>query len=72
MAGRTYFGRHTSDGWYTDVNFDSAYLLATHVEGRHRFTVRGDWFRVQDLTSEDYDGGDSERVGRPPPTTPSR
>ena len=55
MAGRTYFGQHTPLGWYTDVNFNSAYLLATRVKGRHRFSARADWFRVEDLSFKAFD-----------------
>ena len=47
MKGRTYYG--DSSGWaYTDVDFESAYVLATKVMGRSRFTLRADWFDTKD------------------------
>ena len=47
LAGHTYSGPYTSRGWRNDVDFSSAYLLATEVQGRHRFTLRGDAFEVK-------------------------
>ncbi len=48
LTGRTYFGNHSAAGWYLDVDYSSAYLLATKVHGRNRFTLRADWFKTQD------------------------
>lgn len=55
LFGRTYFGEHTPPGWYVDVDFRSAYALATHVAGRHRFTARVDAFGVDDLSFKAFD-----------------
>ena len=55
MFGRSYFGEHTPLGWYVDVNFRSAYVLATHTTGRRRFTVRVDGFGIDDLSFKAFD-----------------
>lgn len=55
MFGRTYFGEHTPYGWYVDVDFHSAYVLATRVTGRHRVTARVDGFGIDDLSFKDID-----------------
>lgn len=50
LFGRSYFGEHTPLGWYVDVDFRSAYLLATRASGRHRVTARLDGFQIDDLS----------------------
>lgn len=55
MFGRSYFGEHTPLGWYVDVDFRSAYVLATRVSGRHRLTARIDTFGIDDLSFKAFD-----------------
>ena len=63
MNGRTYFGVLTPNGWYVDVRYTAAYVLATWTRGRHRLTGRADAFSQRDRsfqrfgnTADDEDG----------------
>lgn len=46
VKGRTFYGQGRP--WSVYVTYESAYLLATRIAGRSRFTVRADWFDTQD------------------------
>ena len=55
LKGESYYGGYGPGLRFVDVKFASAYLLVTRRFGRSRFTVRADWFDVQDQL--DYLGG---------------
>jgi len=48
LAGRTYAGPMLSWGRPIDNDFDAAFLLLTRTWGAHRFSVRREWFAVDD------------------------
>jgi hypothetical protein len=50
MKGSTYEGYPTPVGIWIDVDFASAYLLATHSFGKSALTGRVDWFDTVDNT----------------------
>ena len=60
MQGRTYYGLLTPNGYFIDIEFASAYVLATKVSGRHRFTGRADYFDIDDRSFRAFDDN-SER-----------
>jgi len=57
MKGRTYYG-DAGGPVNLDVDFAAAYVLATRVVGRSRFTVRADWFETQDQSYLGQDRGE--------------
>ena len=48
LTGRTYWGPKLDLGRPVDNDFDSEFVLLTRVWGAHRFSVRRDWFQVDD------------------------
>lgn len=50
MRGNTKMGSIRPSGTrYVDMDFESAFVLATHKFGDHRVTARFDWFETDDL-----------------------
>lgn len=49
VTGNTVWGPDLANGaGVVDVDFQSAFLLASHAFGKQRFTVRYDWFQTDD------------------------
>ena len=48
MRGSTYEGFETTQGYWLDVDFSSAYLLATRSYGKASVSARVDWFDTVD------------------------
>lgn len=63
MDGRTYTGPELPGGYALDNDFDAAFMLLTRRVGRHRLSVRRDWFRVDDTDSSPTDPNDEKGRG---------
>jgi hypothetical protein len=60
MWGVTLVGPDTPWGIPVDVNFASAYLLASREIGNGKFTARADWFQTKDNSFTEFDDNNDE------------
>jgi hypothetical protein len=60
MSGRTVWGMQTPMGPWTEVDFNSGYVLLAREFGRHEVAGRLDYFQVDDQTFADVDNNDEE------------
>lgn len=61
MVGQTIWGMSTPGlGYWTDVDFSSAYLMLAHDRGENTFAGRLDYFEVTDMSYVAVDNNDEE------------
>jgi hypothetical protein len=60
LDGRTYAGPQLSWGRPIDNDFDTMFLLLTRAWGDHRFSLRREWFAVDDLDSNASDPNEED------------
>ncbi|TDJ40461.1 MAG: hypothetical protein E2O54_08010 [Gammaproteobacteria bacterium] len=62
MWGRSYMGPKSGNERAVDIDFDAKFVLLTKVLGENRFSVRREWFAVDDNDGRDFDpNGESLR-----------
>lgn len=63
LWGRTYMGQKFGGERAVDVDLDAKFLLLTKVIGDHRFSVRREWFGVDDKDGRGFDPNDESLRG---------
>ncbi len=63
MWGRSYMGPNYGGERAVDIDFDAKFLLLTKVLGENRFTVRREWFAVDDKDGRSFDPSDESMRG---------
>jgi hypothetical protein len=63
LWGRTYMGQKFGNERAVDIDFDAKFVLLTKVLGENRFSVRREWFAVDDKDGRSFDPSDESMRG---------